>query len=126
MVVDDEPAIVRVATRSLARFGYQVTGYTSSLEALAAFHADPGAFDLVITDLTMPDPTGDVLAKAIREVRPDIPIVICTGFGEGVDAVRARAVGIDAYASKPYTADALAAVVRRVLDLRNGANRRGG
>jgi PAS domain S-box-containing protein len=118
LVVDDEPALVSLGQRLLGRLGYRVTGLTSSREALALVRADPSAFDLVITDLTMPPPTGLELAEALRDLRPGLPVVLCTGFGDAVTADRAANLGITATAHKPFTSEGLAAVVRAALDRR--------
>jgi len=116
LVVDDEVALVRLTQQTLGRLGYQVTGLTSSQEALDLLRADPSAFDLVLTDLTMPPPTGLELAAALRQLRPGLPVVLCTGFGDAVTADRAADLGIAATAHKPFTAERLAQVVRAVLD----------
>jgi PAS domain S-box-containing protein len=116
LVVDDEPVLVRVATRALTLHGYRVTGATRGDEALATFRSDPSSFDVVVTDLTMPGLSGEELARRLKELRPDLPVVLCSGFGERMDAAALRAAGIDACAAKPYTAEGLAAAVREVLD----------
>src|SRR5262249_59877069 len=97
LLVDDEPALVRLGYSVLTQLGYDVTAYTSSAEALAAFQADPHHFDLVITDYTMPQMTGDVLTRALRRLRADIPIILETGFSHTVDAEQAAALRIAAF-----------------------------
>ncbi len=102
---------------------YQVTPRTSSVEALEAFRAKPDEFDLVITDMTMPNMTGLELAPRLREIRPDIPIIICTGFSiicigfSGMtDGDKAKSMGILGYVMKPITKEEIARSIRQVLD----------
>ncbi len=80
--IDDEMPIVKLNKMTLERLGYKVTTSTSSLEALEAFRVAPGSFDLVITDMTMPNMTGDKLAAELIKIRPDIPVIICTGYSK--------------------------------------------
>ncbi len=110
------PALLFMAQQILERLGYQVTSRTSSVEALEAFRAKPDEFDLVITDLTMPNMTGVELAPKLLEIKPDIPIIICTGFSEIVDEDKAKAVGIREYVMKPIAKDQIARTIRKVLD----------
>ena len=100
----------------LAELGYEVTSRTSSREALALFRVDPSRFDLVITDQTMPEMTGIELAKEILAIRPDMPVIMCTGFSHLVDAESAKAAGIKAFAMKPLTKREIARTIRKVLD----------
>lgn len=116
LFVDDEEPIVFMAHQVLERLGYQVTPRTSSVEALEAFRAQPDNFDLVITDFTMPNMTGIELAPKLLEIRPDIPIIICTGFSEVIDENRAKAVGIREYVMKPIAKEEIARTIRKVLD----------
>jgi signal transduction histidine kinase/ActR/RegA family two-component response regulator len=115
LLVDDEPALVRLGHAVLTQLGYDVAAYTSSIEALAAFQAAPHHFDLVITDYTMPQMTGDALTRALRGLRPDIPIILETGFSHTMDAEQAAALGIDAFLLKPWTVLELARTVAQVL-----------
>jgi len=115
LFVDDEPALVRLAHTVLTQLGYDVAAYTSSAEALAAFQATPHHFDLVITDYTMPQMTGEVLACILRSLRPDIPVILGTGFSHTIDAEKATALGIDAFLMKPWTARDLAQTIAQVL-----------
>lgn len=114
--VDDEEPIARLVETTLGRLGYTVVSRTSSVEALAAFRAEPMRFDVVVTDQTMPNLTGVELAKEMMRIRPDIPIVLCTGFSELVDEKQAKAIGIQAYVKKPIIGHELAMAIRRVLD----------
>ena len=107
--------LVRLGHAVLTQLGYDVTAYTSSVEALAAFQAAPHHFDLVITDYTMPQMTGDALSRALRRLRPDIPIILETGFSHTIDAEQAAALGIDAFLLKPWTVRELARTIAQVL-----------
>ena len=120
LFVDDEEPIVFMAQQILERLGYQVTPRTSSVEALEAFKSKPGAFDLVITDMTMPNMTGVELASRLKEIRFDIPIIICTGFSEVIDKDKAKNRGILAYIMKPILKDEIARTIRQVLDEEKG------
>ncbi|MEE9443724.1 MAG: response regulator, partial [candidate division Zixibacteria bacterium] len=116
MLVDDEDQIVRMEKQMLERLGYHVTTRTSSIEALAAFQNNSDKFDLIITDMTMPNMTGAQLSQKLLEIRPDIPIIICTGFSEQIDAEKAKAMGISGYVMKPVVQSELAKKIREVLD----------
>ncbi len=83
--------------------GYKVVTKTSSLEALETFRADPDGFDLVITDMTMPGLRGEELAREIIALRPDMPIILCTGYSELINETQAREMGISEFVMKPYT-----------------------
>jgi signal transduction histidine kinase/CheY-like chemotaxis protein len=115
LFIDDEPALVRLGYSVLTQLGYDVAAYTSSAEALAAFQAAPHHFDLVITDYTMPQMTGDVLTRALRRLRPDIPIILETGFSHTIDTEQITALGIDAFLLKPWTVRELARTIAQVL-----------
>ncbi|MBW1782849.1 MAG: response regulator [Deltaproteobacteria bacterium] len=116
LVVDDEELIIQMLEQILEDLGYHVTPRTSSVEALKAFEAQPDRFDLVITDMTMPNMTGAELAPRLLKIRPDIPIIICTGFNEMIDEKRAKAMGIRAYVGKPVVIHEIARTIRKVLD----------
>jgi len=124
LCIDDEEAIVLMIKQKLVRLGYRVTSRTSSVEALEAFKVKQGEFDLVITDMTMPNMTGVELAARIKEIRPDIPIIICTGFSELIDRDLAKKIGIMGYIMKPVLKDEMARTVRKVLDQRKGNYKR--
>jgi len=100
----------------LTELGYEVTSRTSSRAALSLLKEDPHRFDLVIIDQTMPEMTGVELAKEILSIKPDMPIIMCTGFSHLVDADKAKAVGIKAFAMKPLTKHEIARTIRQVLD----------
>ena len=116
LLVDDEEPIVRLEKQMLERFGYQVAARTSSIEALEAFRAAPDKFDLVITDMTMPNMTGVQLSQKLLEIRPDIPIIICTGFSTKIDDEKAKEFGIRGFVMKPVVMSELAKKIREVLD----------
>ena len=114
-MVDDEKAAVDVIQAMLERLGYEVTARTSSIEALEAFRNGPDGFDLVITDMTMPNMTGKDLAKKLMSIRPGIPIILCTGFSEKIDERNAEEMGISAYIMKPIVMREFADTIREVL-----------
>lgn len=115
LLVDDEEAIVRFATRTLERLGFQVTGETDSASALERFRRNPDDIDLVITDQTMPHMTGLSLAQEIWKIRPGFPIVISSGFSEQITTDKASGHGFRAFLSKPYTTTELARTVQLSL-----------
>jgi len=119
LLVDDEPAITSIEKQLLTRLGYQVTDRVSSLDALESFKSDPHGFDLVITDMSMPDMTGAGLARAILSLRPDMPIIICTGFSDPQDEKHARTLGVKGFLTKPVGGAQLARMVRQVLDTKS-------
>ncbi|MBC8395013.1 MAG: PAS domain S-box protein [Deltaproteobacteria bacterium] len=116
LVVDDEESLVNMMELMLERLGYQVVTKTNPKEALALFKLDQDQFDLVITDMAMPQMAGDRLAQELMESRKDIPILLYTGHSARMDEVRAKELGIKAYALKPLPMRDLAATVRHVLD----------
>ncbi|MEW5721836.1 MAG: response regulator [Thermodesulfobacteriota bacterium] len=116
LVVDDEPAVVDFLKQMLEELGYRVTARTGSLEALATFENRPEEFDLLLTDQTMPKLTGLELARKIKAHRPDLPVILCTGFSEQITPEKAEAAGVDALLLKPLLADEIAETIRRVLD----------
>jgi CheY-like chemotaxis protein len=115
LFVDDENALAVWGREMLEHLGYTVVSSTDSTRALEIFRMAPHGFDLVITDQTMPYMTGEVLAQELRHIRPDIPIILCTGFSHTIDAERARAHGINAFLMKPLTACDLGRTIQRVL-----------
>jgi signal transduction histidine kinase len=116
LFVDDEPAIVDIGKGMLAHLGYRVETRTSSIEALEAFRAQPEKFDLVITDMTMPNMTGDELARELMVIRSDLPIIICTGFSGKISEEKAKAMGIRKLVMKPIVMSEMAKAVREALD----------
>jgi PAS domain S-box-containing protein len=119
LLVDDEPMLVEVLQGMLRFLGYRVTATTSSLNALRLLEGDPQAFDLVITDMTMPDMTGDRLTAEMRTIRPELPVIICTGFNRRLSDSKPEALAVQAILMKPVEQPDLARTVREVLDGRN-------
>lgn len=116
LFVDDEETIVQLGKELLSQLGYTVEVHTNSQEALDAFRHAPQRFDLVITDQVMPGLTGEVLSRELLRIRPELPIVLCTGFSHIMTAEKAKALGIQAYLMKPLAIRDLAPIVRHVLD----------
>ncbi len=116
MVVDDEAAIVAVFTELLEKIGCEVTGLTSSTEALRLFRANPYCVDLVITDQTMPDLIGTDLARQMLSLRADIPIIMSTGYSASVDEDTALKLGLRQLLIKPVPAKVLLEAVARQLE----------
>ena len=116
LLVDDDEVIGCLAKEILERIGYQVTMLTSGVDATEKFGKAPNDIDLVITDMTMPIMTGAELSKKLLQIRPDIPIILCTGFSELIDKEKATAIGIQEYLMKPLSRIDLAKTVRKVLD----------
>ena len=116
LLVDDEKVLVKIGKDMLERLGYMVCARTSSYEALKAFKAQPDKYDLVITDMTMPELTGEELACELKKLRKDIPIILCTGFGEEIWPDGIKNTGIHDLLLKPITVKALAKSVRSALD----------
>jgi PAS domain S-box-containing protein len=116
LFVDDEPPLADLSKQILERMGYRVTIKTSSSEALELFKSDPASFDLVITDMTMPHMTGDVLTHKLKALRPDIPVIVCTGYSEKVTQEIIDRLKIRALIMKPIIRDELLLTVRQVID----------
>ena len=116
LFVDDEAALAAVGQEMLESLGYDVVARTSSIEALKTFQMQPDRFDLVITDMTMSNMTGADLAREIMRIRPDVPVILCTGFSEAISEEKAKAMGIRAFVMKPVVRREIAEVIRRVLD----------
>jgi two-component system cell cycle sensor histidine kinase/response regulator CckA len=115
LFVDDEDFQADIGKRMLERLGYRVTARTSSVEALDLFRQSPDEFDLVITDMTMPDMTGDVLARNLISIRPDIPIIVCTGYSEKINSDIVKEIGIKELAMKPVVMKDIARMIERIL-----------
>lgn len=116
LLVDDEDTLIDLGKNMLKKLGYRVETWTRPVEALESFRADPHKFDLVISDMTMPSMTGDILATQLRQIRADLPIIICTGYSERINDRRAEELGIQDLIMKPFTIRRLAKTVREVLD----------
>ncbi len=115
LFVDDESMLVDIGQKVLERLGYDVVTRTSPIEALALFKAKPDYFDLVITDQTMPGMTGDVLATELMRIRPDLPVIICTGYSQKVNQRRAAEKGIKGFVMKPMLINDIALAIRNAL-----------
>ena len=116
LFVDDEESMVDLNRQRLERLGYQVKSTTRPLQALEWFSADPDGFDVIITDMTMPRMTGDRLTKEILTIRPQMPVIICTGYSERMSEKRAETLGVRKYIEKPIALRNLASALREVLD----------
>ncbi len=120
LFVDDQAALAEIGGQMLKSLGYEVTVRTSSNEALEVFREQPDKYDLLLTDMTMPEMTGKDLAQEFLRLRPDFPIILCTGFSEIVSEESAQQIGIKAFVMKPIIMRELAETVRQVLDLKDG------
>jgi len=116
MLVDDETDILDTLQAILGRQGYKIKPFEDGLSALKAFEEGPDQFDLIITDMTMPRMTGDVLSKKILQIRKDMPIILCTGYHENFTKETAAGIGICKYVHKPVMARELSALIREILD----------
>jgi two-component system cell cycle sensor histidine kinase/response regulator CckA len=118
LFVDDEKSIVDLAKRILERLGYRVETKMNPVDALELFRSKPDQFDLIITDMAMPQMTGDSLAKEVLNIRPDMPIILCSGYSEKISEENAKEFGIKAFAFKPLVMTDFARVLRKVLDVK--------
>ena len=117
LVVDDEAPVVKLNSMMLEDLGYSVTKTTASIEALELFRSNPTYFDLVISDMTMPNMTGDLLAMELMKIRPEIPIILCTGYSKKISGESAKDMGIKEFVYKPVVKADLAKTVRKILDM---------
>ena len=116
LLVDDEKAIIKMEQSMLERIGYTVVASESSTEALKIFRAAPDEFDIIITDMSMPDMPGDILAAEIKKIRKDIPIILCTGFSNKISLAKAENMGFKGFLLKPITIENLSKKIRQALD----------
>jgi DNA-binding NtrC family response regulator len=116
LFIDDEEILAEMSQAMLERLGYRVTVRRNSIEALNTFQNQPDKFDLVITDQTMPGMTGSDLAWRMLQIRPGIPIILCTGYSSLITEEKARGMGIKGFAMKPLAKKDIAALIREVLD----------
>jgi signal transduction histidine kinase/CheY-like chemotaxis protein len=116
LFVDDEAMIAELGRTMLESLGYQVTALTCSMEALSLFQSHPFSFDAVVTDHTMPTMTGTILAQQLLQIRPDIPIMLCTGYSSTISEKKAQVLGIKAFAMKPLVMKDFAVLLRNTLD----------
>ncbi|MCB1761266.1 MAG: response regulator, partial [Gammaproteobacteria bacterium] len=116
LLVDDEPSMLEITREMLQTLGYSVTTAGNGARALELFEAAPGDFDIVITDMTMPVMSGDRLSAALLLLRPDIPIILCTGFSRNMDSGKTEGFGVRHLLAKPYTLNQIGMMVRQTLD----------
>ena len=116
LLVDDDTSIMEMSQEMLERLGYKVISFSNSLEAIKSFQDAPNKFDLIITDLAMPGLAGDQLITRIVSLRPGIPVILCTGFGDAISEKKAKALGITALVLKPMEMKHMARTIRRVLE----------
>lgn len=116
LFVDDEEGITQMSKKILEKLGYQVEAKLNPTDALALFKSNPDFFDIVITDMTMPQMTGTQLSERLKEIRSDIPIIICTGHSSLIDEVKAKQLGIVGFLTKPVSMSQISKEIRRILD----------
>jgi CheY-like chemotaxis protein len=116
LFVDDEEAQVRLAKKGLERLGYRVAATLDPVKAIEMVRSRPREFDVVISDVTMPQVPGDLFAREVLSIRPDLPLILCTGYSERVKPGRFETTGAAALVSKPMSMAELAAVIRKVVD----------
>ena len=116
MLIDDEESTLDVEKNALTTLGYDVSDFKDPLEALEYFQHHADTFDIIITDMTMPRMTGDKLAGALKAIRPELPVIMCTGFSEIINEETAKKIGITAFLTKPVPIKDFAAVIRKTLD----------
>ncbi len=116
LLVDDEPAIVDIGKKMLERLGYTVSTRTSGVEALELFKSQPDKYDLIITDLTMPNMTGEKLARELLKIHSGIPVILCTGFSEQLSKEEAIEIGVKEFITKPIAMNQMAKSIRKALD----------
>jgi len=122
LYIDDEKPMVDAIKPMLERLGYEVTARTSSIESLETFRSNPFRFDIVITDQTMPNMTGIQLARELRQIRPDILIILCTGYSEWVNEENVRQMGISAFVMKPIVMREIEKTIRNLFDNKDAKN----
>ena len=116
LLIDDEEILLEMSRKMFERMGYRVTPKTNSLEALSTFMNQPDSFDLVITDQTMPIMTGMDLARRMLQVRPELPIILCTGYSSLISEEKAKSIGIKGFAFKPISKKDIGNLVEKVLN----------
>jgi len=116
LFVDDEEMLVNLVKKTLGVLGYEITAFTDPTEALLAFQADPDSFDILVTDLTMPGLTGRELACEVQSLRPDFPIIICSGYNKFSNQESADSLGIFAFAQKPLKVNELGNLIASAID----------
>lgn len=115
LFVDDEVAIMGLAEKVFSQYGYRISTFSDPLQALQSFTAEPEQYDLLITDMTMPHMTGDRLAQEVLQIRPDFPVILCTGYSEKINKEKAGTIGIKKYIPKPLVMSKLVQSVYQLL-----------
>ncbi|MCC7048079.1 MAG: PAS-domain containing protein [Alphaproteobacteria bacterium] len=123
LVIDDQELVATMLAKSLERLGYEVTACTDPSDAVEALGEDPNAWDAIVSDVKMPGISGLELVRFVKSLRPDIPVILCSGFSDELAEVQARALGVMAILAKPVDAAKLAWTLRRALDGERGADR---
>ena len=118
LVVDDEPSALKVTTKILQRLGYHVIGHSEPQRALEILEAFPEQFDLLITDYRMPGMNGDRLFELAKEINPELPVILCSGYCSDFDSGSAEKLGFDKFVRKPLLKDEFAVLVKNVLQER--------
>lgn len=116
LLVDDETVVLDVTKIMIERLGYRVIATSSSVNALDLFRADPDQFDLVITDMTMPHMTGDILARKIIEIRYDMPVILYSGYSLAVTEEKAKEMGIKNFIRKPFNLKDLSEAISKIVE----------
>jgi CheY-like chemotaxis protein len=116
LFIDDEPMLVEMSKEMLSRLGYSVTVAKNGLEALTTFQNQPEVFDLIITDHAMPGITGFDMARRMLQIRPNLPIILCTGYSSRISEEKAQSYGIKGFVLKPIIRKEIAELIRKVLD----------
>ena len=116
LLVDDEEGVLLSIRQNLKNFGYKVRAFSNPQKALTVFKKNPDQFDLVITDMTMPGMTGDLLTEDILHIRPGMPVILCTGYSEKISKSRAFEMGVRQFIQKPLSMSRLLLIIREVLD----------
>ena len=116
MLVDDEVMLNEMASLFLERQGFRVAGKTAGKDALADFAANPDAYDILVTDQTMPEMTGIELAAAMLKIRPDLPVILLSGYSKKISEEEIKKLGVREFLHKPFDGKTLVRAIRRVLD----------
>ncbi|MBU0944625.1 MAG: PAS domain S-box protein [Proteobacteria bacterium] len=116
LFVDDEVALMGLAKKMFTRYGYRISTFSDPVQALESFTAEPDQYDLIITDMSMPHLTGDRLAKKVLQIRPNLPVILCTGYSEKMNKEKALALGIRKYFQKPLIMSELVQCVQQILE----------
>ncbi len=117
LYIDDEEGLLDAGSRMLKRLGHQVAAASNATEALELFSSDTESYDLVITDISLPDMTGIELAREIIKIRPNTPVIACSGHEPSSIHEESSSAGIRAYIKKPYSKQEVADKINRVLDV---------